>query len=122
MDKRDLERAMRKQRSTLDITRSNWDQIPAQVNMVKLHFIQSARDNIAALDDLNHFQSAPENLKLIDSLLENSKYLFPGAERVAVGGCRPNPTERKSNGDSEWLVYTFLPGGCNPVVDLDRIL
>jgi hypothetical protein len=90
--------------------------------MVKVHYIQSARDNIAALEDLNRFQSTREKLKLIDSLLEDSKYLFPGAERVDVGVCSPNPTERKSNGDGEWLVFTFPPGGSNPVVYLKQIV
>jgi len=117
-----LKELMRKQRSTLHSTRSNWDKIPAQVDMVKLHFIESARDNIAALDDVNRVQSAPENLKLLDSLLEDSKYLFPGAERVDVGVCRPNQTERKSNGDSELLVSTYPPCASYAVFDLDHIL
>jgi len=45
--KGDLERGMMKQRPTLDITCSNRYQVQAQVDMVKSHFIQSARDNIA---------------------------------------------------------------------------
>lgn len=100
----------------MDTTWSNWDQIPAQVDIVKLHFTQSARDNIAALDDLNDFQSTAANLKSIDSLLDDSKYLFPVADRVDGGVGSPNPTKRKSNGDNAWLVSTLPPGGTNPVV------
>jgi len=68
---------MLKQRPALDITRSNWYQVRAQVNKVKSHFIQSARDNIAELYDLRRFESATERLEFIDSLLADNKYLVP---------------------------------------------
>jgi lipid II:glycine glycyltransferase (peptidoglycan interpeptide bridge formation enzyme) len=57
----------------LDITRSNRYQVRAQVEKVKSHYIQSARDNIAELYDFYRFESATERLEFIDSLLANSK-------------------------------------------------
>jgi len=67
---------MLKQWPTLDIPHSNWYQVQAQVNKVKPHSIQSARDNIAELHDLHRFESAAECLEFIDSLLADNKYLF----------------------------------------------
>jgi hypothetical protein len=61
MRKGDLERGMLKQWPMLDITRSNEYLVRTQVNTVKSHFIQSARDNIARLYDLHHFESAAES-------------------------------------------------------------
>jgi len=72
----------------------NWYQVRAQVDMVKSHFILSARDNIAELYDLYHFESAAERLEFIDSLLADNKYLFPVAERVEGGVCSSNATQR----------------------------
>ena len=80
---------MLKQRPRLDITRANWYQVPAQVDKVKSHFIQSVRDNIAELYDLHRFESAAERLEFIDSLLADNKYLFPIAECVEGGVCGP---------------------------------
>ena len=92
---------MLKQRPTLDITRSNWYQVRAHVDMVKSQFIQSARDNIAELYDLHHFESNAERLEFIDSLLADNKYLFPLAERAEGGVCGPNPTQRVSKAANE---------------------
>jgi hypothetical protein len=113
---------MLKQRPTLDITRSNWYQVHAQVDKVKSHFIQSARDNIAELYHLHRFESTAELLEFIDSLLTENKYLFPIAERVEGGVRGPNPTERESKAANEWLACTLLPGGSNPAVYLYQIL
>ena len=113
---------MLKQRPTLDITRSNWYQVRAQVDKVKSHFIQSARENIAELYDLHRFESAAERLEFIDSLLADNKYLFPIAERVEGGVRGPNATQRESKAANEWLASTLLPGGSNPAVYLHQIL
>jgi hypothetical protein len=106
----------------LDITHSNWYQVRAQVNKVKSHFIQSARDNIAEFDDLHRFESAAECLEFIDSLLADNKYLFPFAEHVEGGVRGPNPTLRESKAANEWPASTVLPGGSNPAVYQHQIL
>jgi lipoate-protein ligase A len=85
---------MLKRRPTLDITRSNWYQVQAQVNKVKSHFIQSARDHIEELHDLHRFESDAERSEFIDSLLADNKYLIPVAERVEGGVRSPNRTQR----------------------------
>jgi hypothetical protein len=113
---------MLKQRPTLDITHSNRYQVRAQVVKVKSHFIKSARDNIAELYDLHHFESATERLEFIDSLLAGNKDLFPIAERVEGGVHSPNPAQRESKAVNEWVASTLLHGGRNPVVDLHQIL
>jgi len=113
---------MLKQRHMLDITRSNWHQVRAQVDMVKSHFIQSARDNIAEQYDLHRFESAAERLEFIDSLLADNKYLFPVAERVEGGVRGTNPTQRESKAANKWPASTLLPGGSNPAVYLHQIL
>ena len=69
-------------------------QVPAQVDKVKSHFIQSARDHIAAHYDLHRFESDAEHLELNDSLLADNKYLFPVAECVEGGVHGPNGTQR----------------------------
>jgi len=84
---------MLKQRHRLDITRSNRYQVRVQVNKVKSHSIQSARDNIAELYDLHRFKSAAEHLEFIDSLVADNKYLFPVAECMEGGVRGPNPTQ-----------------------------
>jgi len=122
MHKGDLERGMLNQRPTLDITRSNRYQVCAQVDKVKSHFIQSARDNIAELYDLHRFESNAERLEFIDSLLADNKYLFPLAERVEGGVRGPNPTQRVSKAANEWPASTLLPGGSIPAVYLHQIL
>jgi hypothetical protein len=91
---------------TLDITRSNWYQVPTQADKVESHFIQSARDNIVELDDLHRFESGAEHLKFIDSLLADNMYLFPVADRVEGGVCSPNSTQRVSKDTNEWQVST----------------
>jgi len=120
--KRDLETGMLKQRPTLDITRSNWYQVRAQVDKVKSHFIQSARENIAEFYDVLRFESTPECLEFIDCLLADNKYLFPIAERVEGGVHGPNATQRELKAANEWLASTVLPGGTYPAVYLHQIL
>ena len=53
--------------------------------------------------------------------MADNKYLFPVAERVEGGVRGPNPTQRESKADNEWLVSTLLSGGRNPSVYLDYI-
>jgi hypothetical protein len=106
----------------LEITRSNWYHVRAQVDKVKSYFIQSARDNIAELYDLHHFESTAERLEFIDSLLADNKYLVPVAEHVEGGVRGPNPTQRKSKSANKWLESTILPGASNPVVFLHYLL
>jgi hypothetical protein len=113
---------MLNQRPRVDITRSNRYQVRAHVDKVESHFIQSVRDNIADLYDFHLFESAAERLEFIESLLADNKYLFPVAERVEGGVRGPNPRQRESNADNEWLVSTLLPGGGNPTVYLHQIL
>ena len=113
---------MLNQLPALDITSSNRFQVRVQVDKVKSHFIQSAGDNIAELYDLHLFESAAERLEFFDSLLADNKYLFPVAEHVEGGVRGPNPTQRESKADDEWLPSTLLPGGSNPVVYLHQIL
>jgi len=90
--------------------------------MVKSHFIQSARDNIAELYDVHSFESAAEHLEFIDSLLADNKYIFPVAESAEGGVRGPNRTHRVSKADNEWLASTLLPGRSNPAVYLQQIL
>jgi hypothetical protein len=92
---------MLKQLHTLDITRSNQYQVRAHVNKVKSHFVQSARDNIAEHNDLHRFESAAEYLEFIDSLLADTKYLFPVAESVKGGVRGPEQTQRESKAANE---------------------
>jgi len=117
-----LERGMLKQRPMLDIRHSNRYQVRTQVDKVKYHFIQSARDNIAELYDLHRFESATESLELIDSLLADNKYLFPVAKRVEDGVHGPNPTQRESKAANEWPASTLHPGRSNRTVHLHQIL
>jgi len=113
---------MLNQQPRLDIARSNRYQVHAQVDKVKSHYIQSARDNIAELYDLHCFESAAERLEFIDSLLADNKYLFLVAECVEGGVRGPNPTQRQSKADNKWLASTLLPGGSNPAVYQHQIL
>jgi hypothetical protein len=82
---------MMKQQPTLGITRSNWYQVRAQVDKIKSHFIQWARDNLAELSVLHRFESYTERLEFIDSFLADNIYHFPVAERVEGGVHGPNP-------------------------------
>jgi hypothetical protein len=86
---------------TLDITHSNQYQVCAQVNKFKSHFIQSARDNIAELYDLHHFESAAEHLEFVNSHLADNKCHFPVVERAEGGVCSPNPMQRELKADNE---------------------
>jgi len=110
------------ERPTLDITPSNRYQVRAQVEKVKSHFIQSARDDIAELYDLHRFESNAERLEFIDSLLADNKYLFPLAEGVEGGVRGPNPTQRVSKVANKWPASTLLCAGSNPAVYLHQIL
>jgi len=120
--KEDPDNGMLKQRPTLDITRSNQYQVRVQVDKLKSHFIQSARDNIAELCDLHRFESAAERLEFIDSLLPDNKYLVPVAERVEGGVRSPNPTQRESKAANKWPASSLLPVGSSPAVYLHQIL
>ena len=113
---------MLKQWLTLHITRSNKFQVPAQVDKVKSHLIQSARDNIVELYDLHRFESDAKHLEFIDSLLAGIKCLFPVAERVEGGLRSSNPTQRESKAATRWPVCTLLPVSHNPVDYLHQIL
>jgi hypothetical protein len=113
---------MLNQLPTVVIKRSNRNQVHAQVDTVKSHFIQSASDNIAELYDLHRIESATARLEIIDSLVADNKYLFPVAERVEGGVGSLNPTLRESKADNEWLATTLLPVGGNPAVCLHQIL
>jgi len=89
--KGDLERAMRKQRPTMDITRCNQRQVWAQVDKVNSQSLQWATDNAAQLYNLHCFESDAEHLEFSDSLLADNQYLFPVAEHVEGGVCGSNP-------------------------------
>jgi hypothetical protein len=84
---------MPKRRPMLDITRSIQYQIRAQVEKVKSHFIQSAREHIEELYGLHLFESDAEHLQFIDSLLADNKYLLPVAGHVEGAVHSPNPTQ-----------------------------
>jgi hypothetical protein len=113
---------MLNQRPMVDIIHSNWYQVRIPVDKVKSHFIQSLRHNIAERYGLYHFESAAERFEFIDSLLADNKYPFPVAESVEGSVRGPNPTQRESKADSEWLPSTLLPGGCNATVYIHEIL
>jgi hypothetical protein len=110
------------QRPTLAIQRSNWYQVRAPVENVNSHLIQSARVNIVEHYDLHLFQSTAERLEYINSLLVNNRYLFPVAGCVEGDVCGPNPTQRESKANNEWLVCTVLSCGGNPTVCLHQML
>jgi hypothetical protein len=113
---------MLKQQPMLDNTCSNRHQVPAEVDKIKSHFIQSARGNIAELYDLHCFESAAERLEFIDSILADNKYLFPVAEHVEGGVRGLNQMQGESKAANEWLASTLLPGGSNPVIYIHQIL
>jgi hypothetical protein len=89
------------QRPTLDITHSNQYLVQAQVNMVKSHVIQSARNSLEEVDDFHQFESAAECFQFIDSFLADNKYLFPIAEHVEGGVRGANPTQNESKAANE---------------------
>jgi len=107
---------MLNQQHTLDITHSNQYQVRTQVDKVVSHFVQTARDNIAELYDLHHFESNAERLEFIDSLLADNRNLFPLAECVEGGVRGLNPTERVSKAADKWPTFTLIPRRCNPPV------
>jgi hypothetical protein len=110
MQEGDIERGRLKQQPTLNITRSNRYHIRAQVDKVKSHLIQLARDYIAELYDLHRSESNAEHLEFIASLLADNKYLFPVAQCVEGGVRGPSPTHRVSKAANEWPASTLLPG------------
>jgi len=120
--KGDLETGMVKQWPTLDITSPNQYQVHTQVEKVKFHSIQLARDNMTELYDLHCFKSNTERLKFIDFLLADNKYLLPVAEHVEGVVRGPNPTQSVSKAANKWPVSTLLPGGYNAAVYLHQIL
>jgi hypothetical protein len=122
MHKEYLERGMLKRRPTLDITRSIRYHICAQVDKVKSHFIQSARDHIAEHYNLHHSESDPEHMEFIDSHLADNMYLLPVAEHVEGGVSGPNPMQRVSKAANKWPASTSLPGGSNHGVYLSHML
>jgi hypothetical protein len=77
---------------------------------------------MAELYDLHHFESDTEYLEFIDSLLPDSKYLFPMVEHVEGGVRGPNPMQSVSKAANRWPAFTLLPGGSNPRVYLHQIL
>ena len=106
----------------LNITCSNWYRVPAQVDKVKSHFTKSAMHKVAERCDLHHFESDAEHLEFTDSLLADSKYLFPVSEHVEGGVRSSNPMQRESKFANEWPASTLLLGGSNPAVYLHQIL
>jgi len=112
---------MLKQLPTLDITRLNRYHVRAQVAKVESHFIQSARDNIAELYDLHHFEFNEERLEFMDSLLAHNRYIFPVPDRVEGGVCGANPTHRVFKAANEWALCTFHPGRSYPAGYLHHI-
>jgi len=84
---------MLNQRPTVDNACPNRYQVRAQVDRVKSHFIQTATDNIAELNDFHCFESATARLEFIDSLLADNKYLFPVAECMEGHVRGPNTTQ-----------------------------
>jgi len=99
---------MLKQQPMLHNTRSNWYQVHAQVNKVKSHFIQSARDNIAEQYDRRRFESASEHVEYIDYLPPDIRYLCPVADHVGVGVCGPNAMQRVSKDGNQWPVSIYF--------------
>jgi hypothetical protein len=57
----------------VDITCSNQNKVRTQVDKVKSHFIQSARDYIVEPYESHCFETAAERLELIDSLLADNE-------------------------------------------------
>jgi len=112
---------MLKQLPTLDITQLNRHHIRAQVDKVESHFIQSARDDIAELYDLHHFESNEERLEFIESLLAENRYIFPLTDRVEGSECGANPTHSVSKAANEWGLCTLHPGRSYPAVYLYHI-
>jgi hypothetical protein len=122
MHKSDLDTVLLKRQPTLDITRSIWYQVRAHVNKLKVNFIQSARDHIAELYDLHHFESDAEHLEFIDSLLADIKYLFRVAVGMEDGVHGTNPMKIVLKAAKKLPASTLLPGGSNPAIYRHQIL
>jgi hypothetical protein len=118
----DLERGMLNQLPTLDIIYSNWFQVRSPVDQGKFQFIHSVRDIITELCGLHHCESTAECFEMVDSLLADNQCLFPVAELVEGAVRGPNPMQRESKADTEWLASTLLPGGSDPAVYLHQLL
>jgi len=97
---------MLNERPTVDITRSNRDQVCAQVDKVKPYSIQSAMDSIAELCDLHRLESNAERSEIIDSLLADNKYHFALEDSLEGGVCGPNSTQRVSKAANQWPAST----------------
>jgi hypothetical protein len=93
-----------------------------QVDKVKSHFIQPARETIAELHDPHLFESAAEHLEFSATLLADNKYLFRVAEQVKGGERGPNQMQSESISANEWLASTLLAVRGNPAVDRHPIL
>ena len=106
----------------MDISCSNQYHIRAQVNKVQTHFIQSARGNIAKLNNLHRFGSDAECWEFLHSSLAYDDYLFPVAERVEGGVCGPSPTQRKQKAGNQWAESTGFSGRSNRAVYLHQIV
>jgi len=113
MHKADLERGMLKKRPTMDVERSDWYQVRAEVDMVKSQFSQWTKNNIGKLYYLHRFESDAELLEFIDSLLADNKYLLPVTEHVECGVRIPNQSQRLSTAADIWPASILLPGGNN---------
>jgi hypothetical protein len=118
----EIERGMRKQWLTLDMTGSNRYQVRIHVDKVRSHVMQLERNIIVQLYDLYLFESDAEHLEFIDSLLADNMYRFAVAEHVEGGVRGPDPTQRVSKAANEWPASTLLPGRSNCAVYLHPIL
>jgi len=112
---------MLKQRPTLDITRSNNYKVRAQVDKVKFHFVQLARDDIAERYDVHCIESGIEQLEFITLVVADNKCFLPVAEHVEGGIQSPNPIQRELKAEHKLLASTILPGGSIPMVYLHHI-
>jgi hypothetical protein len=84
--------------------------------------IKTAKDNIAEIYDLHHFESTTEHLKFLVSLLADNKEPFPVAEGVGGGVRGPNPTRREFKAANKCPASTSPPNGSNPAVYQGLIL
>jgi len=82
--------------------------------MVKSDCIQSARDNIAELYDYHWLESNAEDLKLVQPIMADNKYIFPVAEHVQGGELGPNPMLNKSKAANELPPSILLTGRIIP--------
>jgi len=122
MHKRDLESGMLKQRPMFHIARSNRYQIPAEVDMVKSHFIQSAMEKIAEHCNLHCFEFDAERLEFGDFHLVDNKYLLPETQCGKGGVRHSNPKQQELKAANERRASTLLPGRSYPAIILHLFL